>query len=140
MSLADGHAPPRTSSGVRPRGSQAGSPAAGWPEFPLPDILAHDPFAVPPALAPPPVALIADERAEATEPISIAASTGEQDRARVRLEQLSQKRVSIIYRGPAGPSAVIDGKEYREGDELAEGVRIVEIRPDSVFIEVPQPY
>jgi hypothetical protein len=124
----------------RPRAS--GNPSFAGPDLELDEILAHDPFAVPPALLPPePVAPMpaALPPNETTEPVSVEVAAQEQDRTRARLELLSQKRVSVIYCGPSGRTAVIDGKSYREGDELAAGVRIVEIRPDGVLIEVQEP-
>ncbi|HUG89646.1 MAG TPA: hypothetical protein VML55_02355 [Planctomycetaceae bacterium] len=107
--------------------------------FTLDEILAHDPFAVPPALArpqPPESPSLLTRDSVPTEPVSAELPHPEPGQSRLRLETLSQKRVSIIYRGPGGPTAVIDSREYREGDELAAGIRILEIRSDGVLVEV----
>jgi hypothetical protein len=108
-----------------------------WPALALSEILAHDPFAVPPALAPDPPP--PDDAV--TQPVAMEApDTSARDRARARRELLAGKRVSLIYRGPAGPTAVIDSREYREGDMLSDGVRIVEIRRDGVIVEIQDVY
>lgn len=122
---------------ARPARRPAAARPAPAPAFSLAEILAHDPFAVPKALAPPPP--IPDE--QDTQPVSIEAPLiDHESQARARREMLAQKRVSIIHHGPSGATAVIDSRAYREGDELADGVRIVKIRPDGVIVEVQEVY
>ena len=113
-----------------------GRAAAEWPQFTLAEILAHDPFAVPRAMASSPP----DVHSALTQPVSTDAAERTADQGRSRRQMLGEKRVSVIYRGPDGPTAMIDSRVYREGDQLADGVRIVEIRPDGVLVEVEEVY
>ena len=118
------------------RTAARGRAAAEWPQFTLAEILAHDPFAVPRAIASSPPAV----GSPLTQPVSADTPERTADQGRSRRQMLGAKRVSMIYRGPHGPTAVIDSRAYREGDQLADGVRIVEIRPDGVLVEVEDVY
>lgn len=88
-----------------------------WPDHPLEDILAHDPFA--PHDAQP--ALSAQSPPAPARPATAA------DVAR-------GLTVSAIFRGPQGMTAVVDGQPVRVGDELAGGLRVTRI--DASGIEV----
>lgn len=132
VALAD---PAAAGSPAAPGANRTAPPASGdsqWPDFALAEIVAHDPFAVPRAIASGPPSV----HSPLTQPVSVDRPENTADQGRSRRQMLGKKRVSVIYRGPHGPTAIIDSRVYREGDKLEDGVRIVEIRADGVFVEV----
>lgn len=136
VALADSAVPGSPPTLAADRTAARGPAAAEWPQFTLAEILAHDPFAAPPAIAPRPPHI----GSPLTQPVSADAPESTTDQGRSRRQMLGKQRVSVIYRGPHGPTAIIDSRVYREGDQLADGVRIVEIRPDGVLVEVKDVY
>jgi hypothetical protein len=107
-------------------------PAKVWPEIAIEEILRHDPFALPfPLRRRPQLADLQDDEEKLREKADKRARELKQ-----LIETLQQKRVSVVFRTEQGAVAVIGSRLVREGGLFEEGLRIVEIRPDGVILEV----
>jgi len=103
-----------------------------WPEIALEEILRHDPFALPsPLSSERQLADLQDEEEKLQEKADERARQLKQ-----RIETLQQNRVSVIFRTEHGAAAVIGSRLVQEGGLFEEGLRIVEILPDGVILEV----
>jgi len=101
--------------------------------MPLEEILSHDPFAFRAA---------SDGRSGTKhEPAAeeIARQVYEKRRAE-RIEKLTtdlqNERVSIVFRSEKGTTAFVGSRLVQVGDLWEDGVRVIEIRPGGVTLEV----
>lgn len=113
------------------------------PEQSLTAILQHDPFAFPTALLPPaPVEQTSDAEVApvSVEPVVEQQVIPDQGVATPqKLAALQRHRVTMFLRDRQGPAAVIDQRVVHVGDLLEEGIRVVEISPSGVVLEVVAP-
>jgi hypothetical protein len=109
------------------------APRAEWTRVDLREALAHDPFAVSPALA-----LLLGPEPEAPETQSIQLDEAEQVRAARLQETLGMLRthgVSMILDDGRGPMATVGDRTLRVGDEIG-GFRVVDITvQDGIVLE-----
>jgi hypothetical protein len=103
---------------------------------PVDQISSRNPFALPPALLPPaePTNPL-DEFLEAAAGENVRAATSEADRWEATRERWSRERTSIVLATPDGPVAVVGERMLRIGDEVEEGLRVVDIRADGIVLE-----
>jgi hypothetical protein len=122
------------------------------PTFELAEILRHNPFSLPASLRPAPekpAAAAARRTPESTDsPVDPPAKAEEQapDKAgndtnvvaqlNQRIAALERLSTAAIVSGPQGAMAIIDSRLVAVGDDLQDGVRVVEIRPDGVIVEL----
>lgn len=109
--------------------------AQQWPEIPLKKVLAHDPFALPPALAPPAPAptpkQAAEGRANRQQDIELARSRGQ------ALAAVREQGIQMILVNPGDPVALVGDRPVRVGDVL-EGFQVVAISADGITLsELP---
>lgn len=108
-----------------------------WPQVELPALLKFDPFTLPAALR------ISSQAASVNE--KPASDVQEQEEAERQIERerlvaraaaLLQKNVSVVYQNESGTVALIDSRPVRVGDQLEEGIRIVEISPKGIVLQI----
>lgn len=128
----------------------AAEPPPAWPRISLQHVLQHDPFGLPDEWKPRTESspertqqkLAAQaEAAEAEEAAARRLVEEQQQReaqeraARAaRLQSWRDKRVSLIYMGPKGRTAVVDGRIVAVGDRLDEDIRVLEITSDEIVL------
>ena len=113
-----------------------------WPAITLANVVQHDPFAVPPALLRLTTAPGAGFEDTQGAPPKHSKGTERADRLsqlQERIETLKKRQVSALLRGSKGATAIIDSKVVHEGDLLEDGVRVVEIGPNGVVLEIEAP-
>jgi hypothetical protein len=100
------------------------------PKIELSQILQHDPFALP--------ATLTEALAVGTPEASDKARKNEDRKRRVEeiVKSLQQKRVSLIFRGKGGVTAVLGSRTIHEGDLIEGEVRVIEIKPEGLTLEV----
>ena len=110
------------------------------PSFDVEQVLLSNPFLLPLPLR---IAKQAAEESEATEreagselPEEENDGDGEVSPLRALTDELEQKSASIITSTPQGWVAFIDSRVVAVGDYLQEGVRVVEIGPNGVVVEI----
>ncbi|MBC8868840.1 MAG: hypothetical protein H8E44_05455 [Planctomycetes bacterium] len=110
------------------------------PSFDVEQVLLSNPFVLPLPLR---IAKQAAEESEATEreagselPEKENDGDGEVSPLRALTDELEQKSASIITSTPQGWVASIDSRVVGVGDYLQEGVRVVEIGPNGVTVEI----
>ena len=112
----------------RSPGSASPQPAREWPNLPLSEILAHNPFSMPEELVPNPHSSSVVDAA-----IPSDASPAISPRKQI-LEELSELEVTAYYKSENGAVAILGDRLIREGDLLEEVVRVIAIRPDGVVL------
>lgn len=99
-----------------------------WTELSLAEITAFNPFPIPAEVPPP----------EPIEPLNGQAPKEAPAEAAVEavppLQKWESQSVSIVYRGPKGPLAVIGDRTIGIGDFLDETTIVVDIREDGVWV------
>jgi hypothetical protein len=79
-----------------------------------------------------------DERDQVTEQEAAepAPQPSKKEQLQARVGAISTKSATLVFRGPQGAVALLEGRLVREGDQLSPGVRIVAIEPSGVVVEV----
>ena len=100
------------------------------PKIELSQILQHDPFALPTTLT--------KELAVGTPEASDKARKNEDRNRRVEeiVKSLRQERVNLVFRGKGGVTAVLGSRTIHEGDLIDDEVRVLEIKPEGLTLEV----
>ena len=100
------------------------------PKIELSQILQHDPFALP--------ATLTEELAVGTPAASEQAKQDEDRRRRVEeiVKSLRQERVNFVFRGKGGVTAVLGSRTIHEGDVIDGEIRVIEIKPGGLTLEV----
>lgn len=101
-----------------------------WNELSLAEITAFNPFSVPEeTIAPGPSNVLTKQ------PSGVApAESGHKTQPASGLQKWEQQSVSIVYKGPKGPLAVIGERTVGIGDFLDETTFVVDIRQDGVWV------
>ncbi len=117
-------------------------PVESWPKIPLVETLAHNPFATPAALIPPPIAVEDDlipfespiEELEVRIPVDPAKI--EEHRARVRaIRELMTRGATMVLTGADGKRvAVVNGRTIGVDDTI-HGMRVTDITSEGVVLE-----
>lgn len=117
-----------TGSGAEVPGKPAETPSPPWPNIPLSEAAAYDPFA--PFAAPP-----ASQRASPAGPKTKPSQDSAQRKARNEqaLAALRKTGTTAVLRGPHGAMAILGRRVIRVGDEI-DGFRVVAIEPDGVVV------
>ncbi len=116
-----------------------------WPRIALAEILSFDPFSLPLSFSSQPVAdksasdVDSDRQAATAKTAAAPDETDDLERLEQLKESLERHTVSVIYYSEQGAVALIDSKLVREGDLLADGVRVLKIGPKGVIVEIEAP-
>jgi hypothetical protein len=102
--------------------------AKAWTAMTLDEITALNPFPIPAPTQAPEAANILESETPQEPPAATEAEP-----ARPTIWELQS--VSIVYRGPKGPLAVIGDRTVGIGDMLDENTCVVDIRDDGVWLE-----
>ncbi|MHC4403472.1 MAG: hypothetical protein ACYTG0_27765 [Planctomycetota bacterium] len=115
----------------------SGSVARPWPTLPPHDVLAYDPFAIPPTFLAPDRAVDAATGRENGEEGSFREAQRRQEEQRQALHRLRQAGVKAIVGGGDGRAAALIGSQtVRVGDSI-EGLRVIAVEPDGLVVQLP---
>ncbi len=99
-----------------------------WAERSLAEIIAYNPFPIPPESHTP------DSSKRETAKTQGTHQAENQSEILSPLERWETQSVSIVYHGPNGPLAVIGDRTVGIGDMLDKETRVVDIRDDGVWV------
>lgn len=116
--------------------------AADWPSISLGETLAHNPFATPKSLVPPPPALEVNEtttkadESGVNDQVAVDEDTRKLQQARAQaIRELMTHGASIVMTGTDGQRvAVVNGRSIHVGDTI-HGMRVTDITSDGVVLE-----
>jgi hypothetical protein len=101
-----------------------------WDPIPLDEMLAHNPFRLPPALQ------TATPKQAAAGHATDAISTAEAEHRQQVVAQLQTKGVSMVFEQQGQMIAVVGDRQIRVGDVI-DGLRVKEITSDGLVLEEP---
>jgi hypothetical protein len=127
-------------SDATPRGPARVAPAQRrprnkWPDIPLSEVIAHDPFTLPPAL----LAIASESDTAKPGPSSKAEPADQSHRQELErrradvLAAMRKKGVSMVLTSPGGTVATVGSLRLKVGD-VVEGLRVAEIGPSGVVL------
>jgi hypothetical protein len=98
----------------------------------LESALRCNPFSPASVLPPPDPGKASKQAAQA----AAKAESNARQQFQARIAEISKKKASLIFRGPQGPVAIIEGRTLQAGDQISPGVRIVAIETTGIVVEV----